>query len=135
MAMARERPEGVFVVGKAVCPCTVCLLPSQGTSFKFADLAPHCGQPIKICVPPSLDAPNQNNHPVLLFVGLRYETSCYATFRPLRQKKWCQAAKMNHKYSQPGTNFLLYPILSQEPFFLRPWKTGDMRQWFWTGFR
>ena len=39
--MARERPEGVFVVGKAVCPCTVCLLPSQGTSFKFADLAPH----------------------------------------------------------------------------------------------
>ena len=40
-SMARERPEGVFVVGKAVCPCTVCLLPSQGTSFKFADLAPH----------------------------------------------------------------------------------------------
>ena len=39
--MARERPEGVFVVGKAVCPCTVCLLPSQGTSFKFADLVPH----------------------------------------------------------------------------------------------
>ena len=39
--MARERPEGVGVVGKAVCPCTVCLLPSQGTSFKFADLAPH----------------------------------------------------------------------------------------------
>ena len=27
--MARERPEGVVVVGKAVCPCTVCLLPSQ----------------------------------------------------------------------------------------------------------
>ena len=39
--MARKRPEGVFVVGQAVCPCTVCLLPSQGTSFKFADLAPH----------------------------------------------------------------------------------------------
>ena len=39
--MVRERPEGVFVVDKAVCPCTVCLLPSQGTSFKFADLAPH----------------------------------------------------------------------------------------------
>ena len=37
--MARERPEGVSVMGKAVCPCTVCLLPSKGTSFKFADLA------------------------------------------------------------------------------------------------
>ena len=44
--MARERPEGVFVVGIAVCPCTVCLLPSQGTSFKFADLAPHCLDPV-----------------------------------------------------------------------------------------
>ena len=39
---ARERVEGVFVVGKAVRPCTVCLLPSQETSLKFADLAPHC---------------------------------------------------------------------------------------------
>ena len=39
--MARERPEDIFVVGKAVCPCAVCLLPSQRTSFKFADLAPH----------------------------------------------------------------------------------------------
>ena len=39
--MAREGPEGVIVVGKAVCPCTVCLLPSHGTGFKFADLAPH----------------------------------------------------------------------------------------------
>ena len=41
MTMARERPEGVFVESKAVCPCTVCLLHSLGTSFKFADLAPH----------------------------------------------------------------------------------------------
>ena len=48
-SMARERPEGVFVVGSAVCPCTVSLLPSQGTSFKFADLAPHLAKILFHC--------------------------------------------------------------------------------------
>ena len=36
-----EYPEVACVKSQAVCPCTVCLQFFLGTSFEFADLAPH----------------------------------------------------------------------------------------------